>query len=251
MGDKPKLYYNSACPVCRSGIEQQRAKMDEMLQDGSDAIAWCDIAATPEAAVEIDRSVDQIRHSLHMVDGDGRLLVGATVEEAGFDKRTVPSMIQHQHQAALELLPKLREAKILEDWAGLRPGTPDGLPILGETVNTSGHVCIIGDSPVIQETDASYRVADPEATRRRREQGVQVGREESFANRGSERFESRSIKLEQPVGSAQPKEAVMGLCQTHNVWRRAVLEGPGLVTHLQGGCSKCLWKQSRAAADDQ
>ena len=64
---------------------------------------------------------------------DGRLLVGATVEEAGFDKRTIPSTIQRQRQAALELVPKLRDAKILEDWAGLRPGTPDGLPILGET----------------------------------------------------------------------------------------------------------------------
>ena len=64
---------------------------------------------------------------------DGRLLIGATVEEAGFDKRTVPSTIQRQHQAALELMPRLREAKILEDWAGLRPGTPDGLPILGQT----------------------------------------------------------------------------------------------------------------------
>jgi glycine oxidase len=64
---------------------------------------------------------------------DGRLLVGATVEEAGFDKRTVPAMIQRQHHAALELVPQLRDAKILGDWAGLRPGTPDGLPILGET----------------------------------------------------------------------------------------------------------------------
>ena len=64
---------------------------------------------------------------------DGRLLIGATVEEAGFDKRTVPSTIQRQHQAALEMIPKLRDAKILEDWAGLRPGTPDALPILGET----------------------------------------------------------------------------------------------------------------------
>ena len=79
MGDKPKLYYNSACPVCRAGIEQQRAKMDGVLDEGSNAIAWCDIAATPDAAEEIDRSVDQIRHSLHMVDADGRLLVGADV----------------------------------------------------------------------------------------------------------------------------------------------------------------------------
>jgi glycine oxidase len=64
---------------------------------------------------------------------DGRLLVGATVEEAGFDKRTDPATIQRLHRAALKLVPKLADAKILEDWAGLRPGTPDNLPILGET----------------------------------------------------------------------------------------------------------------------
>jgi glycine oxidase len=74
---------------------------------------------------------------------DGRLLVGATVEEAGFDKRTVPATIQRLHRAALELVPQLREAKILEDWAGLRPGTPDALPILGET-ETSGYYVATG-----------------------------------------------------------------------------------------------------------
>jgi glycine oxidase len=64
---------------------------------------------------------------------DGRLLVGATVEEAGFDKRTDTETIQRLHNAALALVPELRNAKILEDWAGLRPGTPDALPILGAT----------------------------------------------------------------------------------------------------------------------
>jgi glycine oxidase len=64
---------------------------------------------------------------------DGRLLVGATVEEAGFDKRVDLPTIQRLHGAALALVPKLAEARILEDWAGLRPGTPDGLPILGAT----------------------------------------------------------------------------------------------------------------------
>jgi glycine oxidase len=64
---------------------------------------------------------------------DGRLLVGATVEEAGFDKRTDPDTIQRLHRAALKLVPKLTDARILEDWAGLRPGTPDNLPILGAT----------------------------------------------------------------------------------------------------------------------
>jgi len=64
---------------------------------------------------------------------DGRLLVGATVEEAGFDKRTDIPTIERLHHAALELVPALRDAKILEDWAGLRPGTPDNLPVLGAT----------------------------------------------------------------------------------------------------------------------
>jgi glycine oxidase len=64
---------------------------------------------------------------------DGRLLVGATVEEAGFDKRTDLATIQRLHKAAIELVPKLADARILESWAGLRPGTPDALPILGET----------------------------------------------------------------------------------------------------------------------
>ena len=71
---------------------------------------------------------------------DGRLLVGATVEEAGFDKRTDLATIQRLHRAALELIPKLREAKILEDWAGLRPGTPDALPILGATATPGYYV---------------------------------------------------------------------------------------------------------------
>lgn len=74
---------------------------------------------------------------------DGRLLVGATVEEAGFDKRTDPDTIHRFHRAALELVPKLRDARILEDWAGLRPGTPDALPILGAT-ETPGYYIATG-----------------------------------------------------------------------------------------------------------
>ena len=61
------------------------------------------------------------------------MLIGATAEEAGFDKQTVPQTIQKLRLAALDLVPKLADARILEAWAGLRPGTPDGLPILGAT----------------------------------------------------------------------------------------------------------------------
>jgi len=71
---------------------------------------------------------------------DGRLLVGATVEEAGFDKRTDPATIQRLHRAAVALVPQLAKARILEDWAGLRPGTPDALPILGPTATPGYYV---------------------------------------------------------------------------------------------------------------
>jgi glycine oxidase len=74
---------------------------------------------------------------------DGRLLVGATVEEARFDKRTDVETIQRLHHAAVSLVPELRNAKILEDWAGLRPGTPDALPILGST-GTPGYFVATG-----------------------------------------------------------------------------------------------------------
>ena len=74
---------------------------------------------------------------------DGRLLIGATVEEAGFDKQAVPETLQKLRRAALELVPRLSDARILEDWAGLRPGTPDALPILGATP-TSGYFVATG-----------------------------------------------------------------------------------------------------------
>ena len=71
---------------------------------------------------------------------DGRIIVGTTVEEAGFDKRTDVDTIQRLNRAAVALVPELRNAKILEDWAGLRPGTPDSLPILGPTATPGYYV---------------------------------------------------------------------------------------------------------------
>ncbi len=77
---------------------------------------------------ELIRHVIRTPQAYLIPRSDGRLLVGATVEEAGFDKRTDLATIQRLHHAALALVPELRSAKILEDWAGLRPGTPDALP---------------------------------------------------------------------------------------------------------------------------
>lgn len=74
---------------------------------------------------------------------DGRILVGTTVEEAGFNKQTDPATIQRFHRCAVAMVPELQNAKILEDWAGLRPGTPDGLPILG-AASTLGYYVAAG-----------------------------------------------------------------------------------------------------------
>jgi glycine oxidase len=64
---------------------------------------------------------------------DGRILAGATVEHVGFDKRTTAGGIQKILSAAIELVPVLANARIEETWAGLRPDSPDHLPILGPT----------------------------------------------------------------------------------------------------------------------
>src|SRR5712664_1266948 len=64
---------------------------------------------------------------------DGRILVGATVEYAGFDKGTTAGGIEKILSAAIELAPGLANARIEETWAGLRPDSPDHLPILGPT----------------------------------------------------------------------------------------------------------------------
>jgi glycine oxidase len=90
-----------------------------------------------------------VRHVVRTPDvyliprSDGRMLIGATLEEAGFDKQTVPETIQKLRSAALDVAPQLSEARFLEAWAGLRPGTPDSLPILGAT-STPGYFVATG-----------------------------------------------------------------------------------------------------------
>lgn len=74
---------------------------------------------------------------------DGRILVGATVEEAGYDKRIEPETIHRLQQAAVQLVPALAKYRMLEAWAGLRPRSPDDLPILGAT-ETPGYFVATG-----------------------------------------------------------------------------------------------------------
>jgi glycine oxidase len=63
---------------------------------------------------------------------DGRILAGATEEpEAGFEKRTTEIGVDGLVRFATGLLPRLATAELEKTWAGLRPGSPDGLPFLG------------------------------------------------------------------------------------------------------------------------
>jgi glycine oxidase len=64
---------------------------------------------------------------------DGRVLAGATVEYVGFDKQVTAGGIEKILSAAIEVIPEFANARIEETWAGLRPDSPDHLPILGPT----------------------------------------------------------------------------------------------------------------------
>lgn len=62
---------------------------------------------------------------------DGRLLVGATMEDVGFRKGATPRGIAALMTAAIAVLPPIADMPIVETWAGFRPMTPDGLPVIG------------------------------------------------------------------------------------------------------------------------
>lgn len=62
---------------------------------------------------------------------DGRLLVGSTLEDAGFDRETTPVAIQRLLEFATWLLGPLPAGSVEKSWAGLRPGSVDGLPFIG------------------------------------------------------------------------------------------------------------------------
>jgi glycine oxidase len=62
---------------------------------------------------------------------DGRLIAGATVEERGFDTTVTAGGMHELLREAYRLLPDVAEMELIEAMAGLRPGTPDNLPLIG------------------------------------------------------------------------------------------------------------------------
>ena len=62
---------------------------------------------------------------------DGRLIVGATVEERGFDIQVTAGGVHELLREAYRVLPDIAELELVETLAGLRPGTPDNAPLIG------------------------------------------------------------------------------------------------------------------------
>jgi glycine oxidase len=75
---------------------------------------------------------------------DGRVLVGATVEEAGFDVTVDAAAVEGLLAAAAAVVPGLAAAPLHSRWAGLRPGTADDLPLLGADPELEGLIWATG-----------------------------------------------------------------------------------------------------------
>jgi glycine oxidase len=75
--------------------------------------------------------------------GDGRVIVGATVEEAGFDDTVTAGGVHELLREAYRVLPDVAEMELVETRAGLRPGSPDNAPLIGRAA-TEGLVLATG-----------------------------------------------------------------------------------------------------------
>src|SRR5256885_1938916 len=79
-----------------------------------------------------------------LTKADGSTIVGTTVEEVGFDARPTAAGIARLLTLAPRLVPRLADATVSAAWAGLRPGTPDRLPLLGRPPGWAGIVLATG-----------------------------------------------------------------------------------------------------------
>jgi glycine oxidase len=94
--------------------------------------------------------VTPVRHIVWGPEGylvprvNGLVFAGATVEDVGFRRRTTLAGAGQMRAMAIRLVPQLRAAKVHFAWAGLRPGSPDGAPIIGPLAAGSNVICATG-----------------------------------------------------------------------------------------------------------
>lgn len=83
-------------------------------------------------SVEI-RKILWLEHKYLVPRKDGRIIAGSTIERTGFDHDVTAGGIQSILAEVMKIVPALEQARIAEMWAGLRPDSPDHLPIIGPT----------------------------------------------------------------------------------------------------------------------
>ena len=89
---------------------------------------------TGQAAFAAEVPIANVAHAV---------IVGSTMENVGYEKRVTSGGLEKILSAANEMVPELAAAELIETWSGLRPGTPDQLPILGP-VDVDGLVFATG-----------------------------------------------------------------------------------------------------------
>jgi glycine oxidase len=119
-------------------------------------------------ALLMDAAAPLLRHVVWLPRGylvprlDGRLIVGATVEERGFDDRITAGGLLALIEGAWRAVPAIEELPVAETWVGFRPGSRDDAPMLGPSgidrfvVATGHHRNGILLTPITAKTMSSY-----------------------------------------------------------------------------------------------
>jgi glycine/D-amino acid oxidase-like deaminating enzyme len=96
------------------------------------------IGTPPKRGQMIAYRSNLLRHAVWGEEGylvpkaRGFLWAGATIEDAGFHKETTEQGLAGLRLMATKYVPGLKEAEVSSSWAGLRPGSPDGMPLIGQ-----------------------------------------------------------------------------------------------------------------------
>jgi glycine oxidase len=93
-------------------------------------------------SLEIHRPL-WLEHTYLVPRNDGRIIAGSTIERTGFDHDMTAGGMKKILNEAIRIVPGLEKARVVETWAGLRPDSPDHLPIIGPT-DTEGLLIATG-----------------------------------------------------------------------------------------------------------
>jgi glycine oxidase len=128
----PFAFYGADKVIVAAGAWSSGIDMDAPVLPPVRPVKGEMLALTPPKGVALPAHVIW-GNGVYLVPRQGRLLIGATAEDIGFDTTTTDKAKDWLFDRALALVPSLRQWTPDDHWAGLRPASPDGLPVLGET----------------------------------------------------------------------------------------------------------------------